>query len=61
MWMFARVFGDGCDLLMLAQAAATGTQEDAKRAGLAMAAVAGVTALDIVNAVGLASAASREG
>lgn len=48
MWLNARVAGDGLDLATLAAAYADGTAEDRPKVLAAAAAVAGVTALDIL-------------
>lgn len=60
-WMWARVAGDVCDLATLGEAAAYGSHSDALQAELAMIAVGGVAALDVINATQLSLAASLEG
>ena len=57
-WLWSRVGGDAVDLWYLASGLRDGTDSDRARIGLAMAAVAGVTALDVLCAQRLQSAAS---
>jgi hypothetical protein len=47
-WLWARVGGDALDIATLATSAAGGRERDLQRAVIAIVAVAGVTALDIV-------------
>ncbi len=60
-WMWARVAGDACDLRTLGTVVMNGSQEQSDRATAAFVAVAGVTALDVFNAVQLSQAAALEG
>jgi len=58
-WMWGRVLGDAMDMATLLTAAASNGESE--RALGALAAVAGVTALDVVSATGLSAAAAMEG
>jgi hypothetical protein len=60
-WLTARVAGDALDLATVGAAAASGNCEQRNRACLAAAALAGVTALDVMCAEALGTAASLEG
>jgi hypothetical protein len=60
-WMWARVAGDVADLAALGAVVAEGSEERQCRALTAAAAVAGVTALDVLSGAQLTAAAKLEG
>lgn len=60
-WVWARVAGDAMDLAILAEPAVTGDGEDRTKALIAMGAVAGVTAADVMTAAQLSAGKLAEG
>ncbi len=59
-WMWGRVAGDAMDLAALGDALAEGDGDDRRRALIAAAAVAGVTAMDVMCGAQLSAAAALE-
>jgi hypothetical protein len=60
-WLAARVAGDAVDLATVGAAMTSACSERRQRAALSAAALAGVTALDVMCATTLGAAASLEG